>query len=60
MAIYEYKCECGEVKELIIPGFQPPKLVDCVCGKQMQKVEISQSSFRLIGSNWPGKMARMK
>ncbi len=43
MPLYEFKCECGEEKEVLLP-FQYPEQT-CQCGKTM-KQKVSNYSFR--------------
>lgn len=38
MAVYEYKCECGEVLVRHFPMNQIKKRVKCSCGKMAKKV----------------------
>jgi len=44
MPLYEYQCECGEEKEILL-SFQHPEQV-CECGKIMQR-KVSHSSFTM-------------
>ena len=52
MPLYEYQCECGNGRELLLP-FQHPKQI-CECGKVM-KQKISLSSFTV--KPYGGQMA---
>jgi len=42
MPLYEYKCECGEEREILL-SFQHPEQI-CKCGKVMQ-LKVSAYSF---------------
>ena len=44
MPLYEYQCECGNGKEVLLP-FQHPEQI-CECGKVMQR-HMSLSSFTM-------------
>jgi len=37
MPIYEFCCECGKEKEVILPVQERNELQICVCGKAMQR-----------------------
>jgi len=50
MPIYEFSCECGNIKEELVPmGTTSVKCEDC--GQDMKKI-ISRSSFILKGTGW--------
>jgi putative FmdB family regulatory protein len=50
MPVYEFSCECGEEKEILVS--MGTKTIKCdICGKEMRKL-ISQSTFHLKGSGW--------
>jgi putative FmdB family regulatory protein len=50
MPVYEFKCECGNETESLVP--MHTKTIECEeCGKDMKKI-ISRSSFILKGSGW--------
>lgn len=44
MPIYEYKCECGNEKEVLLPFQDADQPQICECGKVMQR-KVSVSSF---------------
>ena len=44
MPLYEYQCECGNEKEVLLP-FQHPEQI-CKCGKVMQR-KMSHSNFTM-------------
>ena len=46
MPIYEYYCECGCERELILPLHKRDELQTCGCGKVMQ-YKISVASFTM-------------
>ena len=50
MPIYEFKCICGEEKEVLVP-MGTETMICGACGKTMRKV-ISNSSFILKGAGW--------
>lgn len=37
MPIYEYKCECGTERELILPFSEAGKKLECDCGRVMRR-----------------------
>lgn len=49
MPLYEFCCECGEEKEILLP-FQHPEQI-CDCGKVMQhKMSLSSFTFKQTGN----------
>ena len=50
MPIYEFKCVCGEEKEVLVSVGTDTVVCDS-CGKDMEKI-VSKSSFILKGSGW--------
>ena len=44
MPMYEYQCECGEEKDMLLSFQDVAQLQVCKCGKVMQK-RMSASSF---------------
>ncbi len=55
MPIYEYECECGEISEVRLDGFNPRDTIRCArCGKRAKRI-VSKTDFLLKGSGWPGK-----
>ena len=57
MAIHEYKCrDCHNVVEVFTTLKEEPPTVCPVCGgEDIHKVEVSQSTFALIGDGWYDK-----
>ncbi len=50
MPVYEFKCECGQEKEALVP--MGTKTIKCnECRKDMRKT-ISLSTFHLKGTGW--------
>ena len=49
MPIYEYKCKCGNEREVRLPFTESDKSQTCECGKVMQR-QMSVSSFVMKGS----------
>lgn len=50
MPVYEFKCECGQEKEALVP--MGTKTIKCdKCGEDMSKT-ISLSTFHLKGTGW--------
>jgi len=63
MPQYEYKClNCCSIYNTIQSSLESaPKFMKCNnCGEQAQRIEISQSSFQLVGNGWPGKTIKEK
>jgi putative FmdB family regulatory protein len=60
LPLYEYKCEdCGKVTAEIQKLSDPP-LTNCPeCNGKLTKL-VSQSSFRLKGEGWTGKIGKRK
>ena len=50
MPIYEFKCVCGEEKEVLVSVGTETIVCDS-CGEDMEKM-VSKSSFILKGSCW--------
>ena len=50
MPVYEFKCECGQEKEALVP--MGTKTIKCNrCGEAMSKT-ISLCTFHLKGTGW--------
>jgi len=49
MPLYEFKCECGNLIERLVP-MDTIKII-CGCGKIAEQ-QISRSSFKLNGTGW--------
>lgn len=50
MPVYEFKCECGQEKEVLVS--MGTKTIKCEkCGEVMSKI-ISLSTFHLKGTGW--------
>ena len=50
MPLYEFRCECGEEREILLP-FQHPEQI-CKCGKVMQrKMSLSSFTFKPYAKN---------
>lgn len=49
MPLYEFKCECGEVIEKLVP-MGTTKYI-CSCGKIAEQ-QMSRGSFKLNGTGW--------
>ena len=50
MPVYEFQCECGQEKEVLVP--MGTRTIKCKkCGKDMSKI-ISLSTFHLKGTGW--------
>lgn len=50
MPLYEFKCECGEEKEILLPLQHSEQT--CKCGKVMQrKVSLSRFTFKPYARN---------
>lgn len=49
MPIYEYRCPCDKVFEKLVKYSDRDKPQTCECGKQSNRVPISQTSFQLKG-----------
>lgn len=57
MPRYEFKCDCGKVKDIIRPIAEgPPDIMICECGKEMGRVFSCE--FILRGGGWAGKELR--
>jgi len=44
MPLYEFRCECGDEEEILLP-FEHPEQI-CKCGKVMQ-LKVSHSNFTM-------------
>ena len=54
MPLYEFKCECGEEKEILLSFQDADQPQTCECGKVMRK-KVSLSSFTF--KQYAGNMA---
>lgn len=49
MPLYEFKCECGNEKEVLLPSQHPEQI--CECGKVMQRrMSVSSFTFKSTGN----------
>jgi putative FmdB family regulatory protein len=54
MPIYEYVCtKCLKTFEIVHGSFNAKQFAKCRCGHKAKRI-VSQSTFRLKGTGWPG------
>ena len=50
MPLFLFRCACGKEKEVL--DKEPPKTVECECGKHMEYEPFAGSTFVLKGKCW--------